>query len=198
VAHGAQERHEGSQSVSRELASAKYDVVVRIATADDAALIADLGARTFAETFGPDNRPEDLAAHLSASFGLDRQREELADPSMCYLLATIDDDVAGYAMLRDGGAPPCVQGPEPVELVRFYVTSPWHGRGVAQALMSSCVAHAHGRRGRTMWLGVWERNARAITFYEKAGFRDVGSKSFWVGSDRQSDRVMVRDIGNTP
>jgi ribosomal protein S18 acetylase RimI-like enzyme len=162
----------------------------------DAALLAELGARTFGETFGPDNRPEDLAVHLSESFGLERQRDELADPAVRYLVATIGDDVAGYAMLRDGGAPACVEGAAPVELVRFYVTSPWHGRGVAQSLMSSCVAHAHDRGGSTVWLGVWERNARAITFYQKAGFRDVGSKFFWVGSDQQSDRVMVRDLGD--
>jgi diamine N-acetyltransferase len=45
-----------------------------------------------------------------------------------------------------------------------------------------------------MWLSVWERNPRAIAFYGKCGFRMVGSKDFWVGSDRQTDHVMVLEL----
>jgi ribosomal protein S18 acetylase RimI-like enzyme len=45
--------------------------------------------------------------------------------------------------------------------------------------------------GRTIWLGVWEHNPRAISFYEKVGFRDAGAADFFVGPDRQTDRIMV-------
>jgi diamine N-acetyltransferase len=47
---------------------------------------------------------------------------------------------------------------------------------------------------RTLWLGVWERNPRAIAFYAKCGFTDVGEQAFMVGSDRQRDRVMARSL----
>jgi RimJ/RimL family protein N-acetyltransferase len=53
---------------------------------------------------------------------------------------------------------------------------------------------AHELGGRTLWLGVWERNPRAIAFYEKCGFRDVGSHDFWVGNDCQTDRIMVTEL----
>jgi ribosomal protein S18 acetylase RimI-like enzyme len=48
--------------------------------------------------------------------------------------------------------------------------------------------------GRQLWLGVWERNARAIAFYKKIGFVDVGSHDFYVGADRQTDRVLLTRI----
>ena len=48
--------------------------------------------------------------------------------------------------------------------------------------------------GRHIWLGVWERNLRAIGFYEKAGFVDVGSTVYMVGPDRQVDRVLVTGV----
>ena len=179
----------------------RVDISVRVATVDDAPLIADLAARTFRETFGPDNTADDMTAYLARSFGLSKQRRELADPSVSYLLASVGDDIAGYAMLQDsrGEAPACVarkddESAAPVELVRFYVTSQWHGRGVAQSLMSVCFDQARSRGGRTLWLGVWERNARAIKFYEKCGFRDVGAQVFWLGGDRQMDRVLVRSL----
>ena len=176
------------------------EIAVRTATVSDAPLITELATRTFRETFGPDNTADDMTAYLARSFGLSKQRRELADSSVLYLLAMVGDDVAGYAMLQDGRdeVPSCVaqkgEDGAPVELVRFYVTSQWHGRGVAHSFMKACIEHARSRGGRLLWLGVWERNVRAIKFYEKAGFRDVGSQVFMLGDDRQIDRIMVRSL----
>ena len=56
-------------------------VRVRRGTAADAAALADFAARTFAETFGEFNTPENLRAHLAASYGLPQQTRELNLPS---------------------------------------------------------------------------------------------------------------------
>jgi len=45
-----------------------------------------------------------------------------------------------------------------------------------------------------LWLGVWERNARAIAFYRKQGFEVVGEQEFMLGADRQRDLVMARRL----
>jgi ribosomal protein S18 acetylase RimI-like enzyme len=81
-----------------------------------------------------------------------------------------------------------------VEIVRFYVDRAWRGTGLAAALMDAAAEEARGRGARSLWLGVWERNPRAIRFYEKCGFRDVGSQDFVLGSDVQRDRVMARHL----
>jgi len=70
----------------------------------------------------------------------------------------------------------------------------WHGRGIAQRLMQATIDEAAAAGATTVWLGVWEHNARAIAFYGKHGFVDVGSHEFLVGSDPQTDRVMVRNL----
>jgi ribosomal protein S18 acetylase RimI-like enzyme len=87
-----------------------------------------------------------------------------------------------------------VTGPSPVELYRFYVDRPWHGRGVAQQLMDGVQLAADELGGKTLWLSVWERNPRALAFYGKCGFADVGSAPFYVGSDRQTDRILAKDV----
>jgi ribosomal protein S18 acetylase RimI-like enzyme len=61
--------------------------------------------------------------------------------------------------------------------------------------MDAVLSEAQARQARTLWLGVWERNPRAIAFYRKRGFQDVGSHEFLLGQDRQTDRVMVLAIG---
>jgi len=82
-----------------------------------------------------------------------------------------------------------------VEIERFYVDVPWHGRGLAHDMMDYIMTRARANGGATLWLSVWESNGRGIRFYEKRGFRDVGAHDFLLGTDLQSDRVMQRSLG---
>ena len=169
-------------------------VVIRPGRTSDAAVLAELAARTFRDTIAADNRPEDLELHLVTAYGPKQQARELADPAMTTLLVDVAGQLAGYAQLREGVPPGCVTDAAPIELMRFYVDRPWQGRGVAQELMRAVEAEARRRGARTLWLGVWERNDRAKAFYAKIGFTDVGSHIFMVGTDAQTDRIMVRPV----
>lgn len=170
------------------------DVSIRRAELSDAEELARLGARTFADAFGADNTPEDLAAHLASSYGVHKQTEELSDPGMITLVAVHKGELVAFAQVRRNPPPAPVAGESHVELWRFYVDRSWHGRGIAQRLMAESLDAGRELGGRSLWLSVWERNPRAIAFYEKTGFRNVGTKDFWVGSDRQTDFVLVRDL----
>jgi diamine N-acetyltransferase len=172
----------------------KMGITIRRGVATDASALAELAARTFRETFAADNRPEEVALHITQAYGPAQQGSELVDATITTLLVDADGQLAGYAQLRSGPAPECVTGALPLELWRFYIAQPWHGRGVAQALMQRVEVEARQRGGRTLWLGVWERNERAQAFYRKCGFADVGSHVFMVGTDPQTDRLLVRAV----
>jgi GNAT superfamily N-acetyltransferase len=167
---------------------------IRRATLADAPALAELAARTFRDAFGADNRPEDLAMHLAAAYGVPQQTRELADPTMTTLVAEHAGALVAFAQLRQGEPPGCVTGAAPIELQRFYVAHQWHGRGLAQALMREVLDAARGIGAATLWLGVWERNPRAIAFYGKAGYTEVGTHTFRVGTDPQVDRILVRPL----
>ena len=170
------------------------DVTIRRGTLADAALLSELGARTFSETFAADNTPEDTAAYIAASFNLAQQTAELADPESTFLIAEVGGLAAGYAKLHASEPALGVDGAKPVELVRLYVSHEWLGRGVGGALMCACVDEARQAGHRTMWLGVWERNGRAQSFYRKWNFRVVGEHVFQLGSDPQRDILMERSV----
>lgn len=175
-----------------------HELVVRRASPADGSLLADFGARTFTDTFGAQNRPEDLAVHLAAAFGVPQQTAELASPDYVTLLGYTSGLLAAFAQLRRTTPPAAVTGPSPVELHRFYVDRPWHGRGLAAQLMSAAEEAARVLRGHTLWLSVWEHNPRARAFYAKCGFADVGTTDFFVGPDRQTDRVLERRLDPNP
>ena len=123
------------------------NIIVRRGRPADARLLAVFAARTFSETFAEENRPEDMALHVSTAYGVPQQAAELADPEMTTLLAEVDEQLAGYAQLRPNAGPDCVPKIMPLELLRFYVAVPWQGQGVAQALMKSVLTESAGPRG---------------------------------------------------
>jgi ribosomal protein S18 acetylase RimI-like enzyme len=169
---------------------------IRPATPADAGPLAALAERTFRDTFAADNAPDDMEAYVRDSFGLGRVRVELGDAANTFLLAFTDgaERPTGYAKLRTGAADPSVRGPDPVELERLYVDRGALGRGVGAALMRASLDAARSAGHRTLWLGVWEHNARAISFYERWGFETVGDHVFRLGADDQRDLIMERPV----
>lgn len=168
---------------------------IRLALPSDAVALSDLAVRTFRDTFGSENTAEDMAMYLAKSYSVTQTEQELGDPAMATLVAESDGALIAFAQLRLGSSPPGLETAAPLEIWRFYLEQPWHGQGIAAELMSRVQAHAAEQGAETLWLGVWERNARGIAFYRKVGFTDVGAQEFVLGTDVQRDRVMLRPVG---
>jgi len=165
---------------------------IRQATEADATLLSQLATRLFEQTFGPMNDPADMRAYVAHAFSIEAEREALSDTDRVVWIAEDERHTAlGYATLRRGSTADGVVATRPAEVQRIYVDQALHGQGVGNTLMRTCVDHAKLWRCDVIWLGVWERNPRAIAFYEKSGFRVVGRQSFRLGSDLQQDLVMA-------
>jgi GNAT superfamily N-acetyltransferase len=181
---------------------ADQNVHLRAATSADSAALSALGAKLFEQTFGVDNTPEDMQAYLAESFTPERQAAELAEPNrMTWIVEDAGGAGVGYAVLIRGETSQFVDGNRPAELRRIYVDRSLHGRPVDQRgrgasviLLEQCLAQAKDWGCDVIWLAVWERNPRAMRFYEKNGFRVVGKKVFQLGGDVQHDFVMARNL----
>jgi ribosomal protein S18 acetylase RimI-like enzyme len=167
---------------------------VRVATPRDAGPLAAFAARTFREAYEPQMPWDDVKAYVESAYNQARQAAELADAGIVTLLAEVDASLAGYAQLRNGHTPSCVEARQAIELWRFYVDARWQGRGVAQVLMSSAEDTARSRDADVLWLGVWEHNARAKAFYAKCGYLKIGTHPFTLGREKQTDLVLVRSL----
>jgi GNAT superfamily N-acetyltransferase len=172
------------------------DILIRQATLEDAKVLTDLAYTTFWDAFAhhPKNAPDDLAHYMRQAFNFEQISAELADKNSIFLIAEIDDEAAGYAKIILDNIEEGITAERPVELNRLYSHQKHLGQGVGQMLMDACFDRARQEACDVMWLGVWEFNPRAQRFYEKNGFRVVGSHTFVLGSDPQTDRLMQKEI----
>ncbi|MCU0626600.1 MAG: GNAT family N-acetyltransferase, partial [Gemmatimonadaceae bacterium] len=154
-------------------------VTFRDARPDDAAALSIFARDTFLDAFRAQNEPEDVALYIATAYTPARQGAEIADPASTIRVAESRDaagrsTLVGYAHLIAGDVPVAVTGPAPIELRRFYIAPAAKGTGLATRLMADAIARARRRGAATLWLGVWERNARGIRFYQREGFTHVG------------------------
>ena len=171
-------------------------ISLRQAVADDAKLLTDLAYTTFWDAFAhhPKNAPDDLNYYMRQAFNVEQISAELADAKNIFLIAEIDGEAAGYAKIIIDNIEPGITAERPVELSRLYSHQKHLGQGVGQTLMDACFDRARAEGRDVMWLGVWEFNPRAQRFYEKNGFRIVGSHVFQLGKDAQTDLLMEKQL----
>jgi ribosomal protein S18 acetylase RimI-like enzyme len=171
-------------------------ISLRQATTEDAKLLTDLAYTTFWDAFAhhPKNAPDDLNYYMRQAFNVEQIAAELEDERNIFLIAEIDGEAAGYAKIIIDNIEPGISADRPVELSRLYSHQKHLGQGVGQTLMDACFERARTEGRDVMWLGVWEYNPRAQRFYEKNGFRVVGSHVFQLGKDSQTDLLMQRSL----
>ncbi len=96
--------------------------------------------------------------------------------------------------LHEGDVPECVSDPRAIELARLYVRQEFLARKIGAVLMQRALEEAQQKGYKTIFLGVWEHNERAKTFYHKWGFQKVGGHIFQMGDDPQTDWWMERKL----
>lgn len=157
----------------------------------DGAAVADLFRDSFLATFGHLYSDDDLGLFLA---GVSPQsfEQELADPRFAFRLAEEGGALAGFAKLGPDDLPDAA--PQSIELYQLYVLKPWHGRGIAAALMDWAIAQGRQRGAAELRLTVYIDNHRARRFYERFGFEEVGKYVFMVGNHADDDRIMRLEL----
>ena len=165
---------------------------IRRAEENDALELSMLAEKTFRDAFAESNRPADMHKHCSSHYGEALQLAEIRDPGRETWVAEAGARLVAYVQLRLDAVAPATSGE--LEIQRFYVDVSHHGTGLAHRLMAHALGRAEALGAAAVWLGVWERNQRALTFYRKWRFEVVGEHTFAVGDDPQRDLFMRRAV----
>jgi ribosomal protein S18 acetylase RimI-like enzyme len=167
---------------------------IQTATADDASLIATISRETFYDSFADQNTAEDMQLFLNTQFASEKLMAEVLDPLHIYFIAFLDDQPVGYCKIKPGAHSQMDGSAEAIEICRFYARKNSIGKGIGKAMMQHALSYAASLGKKKVWLGVWEKNHRAIAFYQSFGFSKLGEHDFLLGTDLQRDWLMQKDV----
>jgi diamine N-acetyltransferase len=167
-------------------------IKIRRAAAADAQLVSVLGTVTFYEAYFEQDDPHNLAEYIRESFAAEKVRAEIEDENTLFFIIFLDGRAVGYAKMRTDSEHECVNNETAVELQRIYIVERVFGKGVGERLLNHCLETAKSKGFETLWLGVWEENRRAQRFYEKHGFRRVGTLTFPYGEEVGTNFVLEK------
>ena len=170
------------------------NIIIRYATTADAESIALLSRQTFYDTFAEFNTSDDMDKFMKESFNMQKLTNEVIAPQNIFLTAFMDNELVGYAKLSTSENPPELENTAAIEIGRIYAAQKTIGLGVGKSLMLECISAAAKKNKQVIWLGVWEHNQRAISFYSKFGFEKFGEHDFVLGNDVQTDWLMKKTI----
>ncbi|MCP9757215.1 GNAT family N-acetyltransferase [Lacihabitans sp. CCS-44] len=150
----------------------------------------EIGRQTFSETFSAGNTEENMQNYLEEGFSEEKLSKELNDPNAEFYFATQKNVVIGYLKLNFGASQTELKDESALEIERIYVLKDFHGKSVGQVLYNQAIDIAKQKKANYVWLGVWEENPRAISFYKKNGFVEFDKHIFKLGDDEQTDIMM--------
>jgi ribosomal protein S18 acetylase RimI-like enzyme len=158
----------------------------------DIDLLQNIGRLTFSETFSSVNNPEDMARYLEDSFSIEKLMAELSDQNSYFYFAMLGDQVIAYLKLNVGASQTELKDNKALEIERIYVLKAYQGKKVGQLLYDQAIHVAKQKKAAYVWLGVWEENLSAISFYKKNGFVEFDKHIFRLGNDEQTDVMMKK------
>jgi diamine N-acetyltransferase len=159
-------------------------------TLSDINELQSIGRQTFSETFAEVNTKSNMAKYLDDNFNPGKLRSELLTPDSEFYFACLQNKVIGYMKINFGQAQTELKDPKALEIERIYVLKEFHGKKIGQILYNKALQIATRSEVEYIWLGVWEKNFKAINFYSKNGFTEFGKHIFKLGNDGQTDLMM--------
>jgi ribosomal protein S18 acetylase RimI-like enzyme len=156
--------------------------------------IQQIGRTTFEETFSPFNTAENMLSYLENGFSTEKLTKEINESNSEFYIVSENDTLIGYLKVNIGAAQTEFNTANSLEIERIYVLKAYHGKKVGQLLFEKAEDLAQRKQVDFIWLGVWEKNERAIHFYQKNGFEIIDQHIFKLGTDLQTDFIMRKKL----
>ncbi|WP_010284802.1 GNAT family N-acetyltransferase [Bacillus timonensis] len=169
-------------------------IEIKECTLDDLNTLQEISYETFNETFKDQNSPENMSAYLDRAFNVEQVEKELTTTSSQFFFVYFNHEAAGYLKVNINDAQSEEMGTDSLEIERIYIKGKFQKNGLGKVLFNKAVEMAKEHHKKIIWLGVWEKNEKAIAFYEKMGFVQTGSHFFYMGDEEQTDYIMSKTL----
>jgi ribosomal protein S18 acetylase RimI-like enzyme len=166
----------------------------RHGSAEDAVTIAALATQVFLDTYAGDGIRPDLAREAFNEYSTEAFAARLGEPGRLFILAERDTRLVGFVELIVIPAPAPSSHAEGAEIVRLYVQPGAQGQGLGTALLQQAEAEASSQKLEHTWLTAWESNPRALEFYAREGYADVGTTQYVFEGRGYTNRVLLKRL----
>ncbi len=171
-------------------------IIIRKATISDLEIIQEISKLTFIETFAEVNTPENMQNYIQENFNSEHITHEINNPESVFYLAILDNETIAYLKINFGNAQTEIHSSNSMEIHRIYVLKKFHGKKIGQLLLNEAIKIGQQSGVDSIWLGVWEKNYKALQFYINNDFVEFDKHSFTLGNDVQTDLLMELRIIN--
>lgn len=162
---------------------------------NDLTTLTKISRDTFVTAFEKDNNPDDFIEYITHAFSSETLKAQLKDPDTHFYFAYDEQNVlVGYVKINQNNAQTELKEPTSIELERIYVLQQYQGKNIGSELLRKVIELAQTWKKKTLWLGVWEHNPRAIRFYQRHGFVKFGEHPYFIGKDKQTDWLMRLEL----
>ena len=162
---------------------------------DDAATLSALAIQVFLDTYAAEGVRPDLAREALREYATDAFDARLREPTRHFVLAERGTGLLGFAELTVAGQAAPSGGVTGAELIRLYVQPAAQGSGLGRQLIRAAEALAAEAGLPALWLTAWDGNHRALAFYARQGYADVGATSYSFEGNSYGNRVLARGLG---
>ncbi|MEK5070013.1 GNAT family N-acetyltransferase [Sporosarcina sp. FSL K6-1508] len=169
-------------------------ISIKKCTIEDLYLLQEISIETFNETFKDLNSMENMKSYLKKAFNLEQLEKELSNISSEFFFVFVKNEIAGYLKVNTNDSQSENMGDESLEIERIYIRRKYQKQGLGKYLIDKAIEIAVQKQKQKIWLGVWEKNENAISFYKNVGFVQVGAHSFFMGDEEQIDNILAKTL----
>ncbi len=160
----------------------------------DLELLREISIETFTDTFAAQNSAENMKNYLERAYNHKQLESELANNFSQFYFVYLDNELAGYLKVNINEAQSEKMPEDTMEVERIYIRTNFQRKGLGKYLINKAIEIATTLNKKSIWLGVWEKNNNALTFYKKMGFVQNGAHSFYMGDEEQIDFIMIKTL----
>lgn len=161
---------------------------------NDVKALQQISSTTYSDAFTSSNTTENMTAYLDFAFSEQKLLEEISNENSTFYFAKQNNQTVGYFKINFGNAQTELKDAKGMELERIYILKEFQGKKIGEVLLLRTIDIALENKMDYIWLGVWEKNQKAISFYEKHKFITASSHAFFMGNDEQRDLIMKREL----
>lgn len=170
-------------------------LAIKIAKPEEAPIIALLARVSFAETFRElFEDKSDLVKYLDQTFDVAKIEKGISKPNNLFVIAYFNGLPVGYGKLKYESPSDFVPFSQLGQLQKLYVLKDFLSQKIGSQLQDFLFDKARENGLEKIWLSVLDSNARAIRFYQKNGFEQIGKFQFQIGKEMFDFTALLKSL----